>query len=147
MSLTDSLAELRDLTTDVAKTDAEAEVTPPTDTAATPETVEKTVTTGDDIAKTVAKAVLETNERLDTFEANMADALTLIAKSHQGLVAEIKNMPQGRKSIARVLPPGAGHDDGATVEKTTDQLIAETDNPLDALKIMNAANPAYAGRN
>ena len=72
--------------------------------------------------------MLETNQRLDNFEGMMAEALDLLVKTQQGLTEEVRKLPQGRRSIARVNPNGlplaVGHPETGDVEKTAEEQLA-----------------------
>jgi hypothetical protein len=114
-----------------ATTEAPAETTPAVDVAKTP------AEESPDVAKLVAASHKHSEERFDRFETAVGEAFELVAKSHKQIAEMIADMPQGRKSVARILPKPSGHE--ADVEKTTEQLVAEADDPIAALKVLNEA--------
>lgn len=130
-ALTDTLDALRALAdADVAKTEEPKEPK-----------VTKTATDSDDIAKIVAASHKATSDRVDNLEKTLGDAFDLIGKTLKRLDERIADMPQGRKSQAVIQRPAVGHE----VEKTSDaadvqKRIDETDDPIEALKISNAAH-------
>jgi hypothetical protein len=131
MPLKDTLAELRGLL-DVEKEEPDPEPEPDDD-----EEFGKATTGVDGV---VAKAVLEMSDRFDALEGSLAEAFETIAKSHKALIEQVRAQPLGRRSLARMpsdgLPPTVGHAD-EPVEKTIDDEIAETDSPVEALKLLN----------
>jgi hypothetical protein len=141
-TLTETLDHIKALAAadDVAKTTPEpaaaaaASTEAPADAAAD---VAKTPAPdeGLDVAKLVAASHKHSEDRLDKFETAIGEAFELVAKSHQSIVKLIEDMPHGRKTTARILPKPNGHEDD--VEKTTEQLVAEADDPIAALKILN----------
>lgn len=134
--LSDTLDGLRAV---VASEDVAKAGTPP---AAAPVAKTATGEDGTPIEKIVAASHLQLNDKIDELADKLGPAFEAIAKSIKGLGERVADMPQGRKSVARILPlaTAAGHDANGTVEKTTEELIAETDDPVEALKIANRAS-------
>ena len=120
--------------TDAPAADAAAAADAASDVVAKTPTTEETL----DVAKLVAASHKHSEDRFDAFETKVGEAFELVAKSHQKIAEMIADMPQGRKSTARILPKPNGHEDG-DVEKTTEQLVADAEDPLAALKVLNAA--------
>lgn len=139
--LTEKIDELRALAgqAEVAKSD---EPKPDPAPAEGEPTVEKTETSADEVAKMVGAAYSAHEDRFATLEKNIGEGFELIAKSHQSLKALIEELPQGRRSVARVLPSAVGHD-GDVGKSTTDEddvekAIDEAPDALTALKILNS---------
>ena len=134
MPLKDTLAELRGLL-DVEKEEPEPDPEPLPD-----DDDEEFGKQATGVGGVVAKAVLEMSDRFDALEGSLAEAFETIAKSHKALIEQVRSQPQGRRSLARMpsdgLPPSVGHAD-EMVEKTIDDQIAETDSPVEALKLLN----------
>lgn len=118
---------------DVAKTEPEAVET---DAAAE---VEKTETEGDDVLKMVAASHRHNGERMDAIESGIAAGFDTVAKAVQGLAEQLAARPQGRKSVARVLPPAGEVEKTATETDDVAKQVADADGPLEALKVLNAA--------
>jgi hypothetical protein len=76
----------------------------------------------------------ELTERIDELEGQLAEAFELVAKSQYAIQEQLAELPRGRQSVARVLPPRS--DD--SVEKSLEDRLGEIDNPLEALKLLNA---------
>jgi hypothetical protein len=123
---------------------ANAETVEKTDQADTVTDVPKADEDLGDVAKMVAASHRAHEERFADMEGKLGTAFELIAKAVKGVQEQIADLPQGRKSVARVHPDGngapstVGHADGS-VEKTAEERIAETDDPVEALKILNAS--------
>lgn len=136
-SLADTLAELR---TFVAKTEGEAdaetvEKTEPEVEAAEVEKTEDTFDSEPEVLKIVAASAKRTDDRLEALEASLGEAFGTVAKAIKGIQESILEQPQGRRSVARILP-AKGEDE---VGKSDADLSA-----TDLLKKQNAENPAYA---
>lgn len=100
--------------------------------------VEKTDDTIDnEVLKTVAAAKKMTDERLESLEASLGEAFGTVAKAIKGLQETLLEQPQGRRSVARILP--AKGEDEVEVGKSIEDMSA-----TDLLKQQNASNPAYA---
>lgn len=127
--LTETLDGLRSLA-EVNKTTDDA----PKDTPAEDVTKTETVT---DIEKMVAASHKANTDRLDSIEQRTGEGFELIAKALKDVQTAVADLPRGRQSVARILPPPSGHDD--TVEKTVEQLVEEAPDAVSALKILNAA--------
>lgn len=89
-----------------------------------------------DVEKIVAASHRAHEDRLDRIEKSTGEGFELIAKSLKGLQDALADMPQGRRSVARTLPPTVGHD-GEPVAKTLEQEVEEAPDTLSALKAVN----------
>lgn len=117
---------------DVEKTETEP-------AAAADVEVEKTETEGDDVLKMVAASHRHNGERMDAIESGIAAGFDTVAKAVQGLAEQLAARPQGRKSVARVLPPAGEVEKTATETDDVAKQVADADGPLEALKVLNAA--------
>jgi rubredoxin len=131
-SLRETLDELNAFVAKSETPEAEVEKT------AEPEVeVEKTEDAIDnDVLKTVAAAKKMTDERFDSLEGSLGEAFGTVAKAIKDLQDSILEQPQGRRSVARILP-AKGEDE--EVGKSQEDMSA-----TDLLKQQNASNPAYA---
>jgi hypothetical protein len=139
-TITDHVAKLRTLAdtlegTDVTKTqDTPVE---PTE-AVTTEPVEKT-----DGPSDIEKMVAASHRHSETEVAKLRDETQAgfgeVVKAIQGLTKHLAALPQGRKSVARVIPPDS--EVGKTASETDDvaKRIEEADSPFEALKVLNEA--------
>jgi hypothetical protein len=135
--LADTLADIRALAEGAIVNKTETEPTEPAAATETTETdVAKTATEATDVEKMLAASHQATNERINSIESTVGEALELVAKSHKAIMDRFDALPQGRKSTARVLPPTTGHD-ASTVEKTFEERIEEAPDLTSALKIAN----------
>jgi hypothetical protein len=133
--------------TTVAKTEAEiltsiralVEAAPATveKTAAPEPVVEKTATEGGDVLKMLAASHQHAEDRIDGIEASLREDLGAVTKAIQGLGQLIAELPQGRKSVARVLPTRDELDEDVSKSVNTDPEKADT--PQDAMKALNAS--------
>lgn len=132
-TLKETLDGLREL---VTKTETENAETVEKDA---PEPDEDEFSDEPEVLKMVAASHKAQTDRLDTLEDGLADAFETVSKAIVGLKESIDNLPQGRKSLARVLPPR-----GEDVEKSAEEQADEAETAVDALKVLNKNNPHYA---
>jgi len=132
MPLKDTLDHLAGL---VAK-DADAAEEEPTTTESA-EDVGKTVEDPSEVAKMVAASHEDLTGKLSDMEESLGKAFGLIADAIQDIHKTVDDLPQGRKSVARILPPNSEIDPDA--EPSIAKQIADAPDALTALKALNQA--------
>lgn len=129
MDLEKRLKELEDL---VAK-QATKEQKEPVETA---EEVAKAEGVDQSVLKVIALATGDQAELIEKTRSEMSEGLEIVGKAIMEIREAFGNLPTGRKSVARILPPATGHEG---VEKTAeDEVIEKSDDPVEVLKALNA---------
>lgn len=144
-TITDTVAKLRtlaeeadDVATKTETAAAEAEVTKTDDEAV--ETVDADVAKTaverlDDVERMLAASHRHNTDAVEVLKTQTAEGFGEIVKAVTGLRDAVLSMPQGRRSLARILPPSGEAEVEKTATETDDVAKAET--PLDALKALN----------
>jgi hypothetical protein len=127
MDLEKRVKDLEDLVAKQATEDAPVE---------TAETVAKAEGVDENVLKVIALATGDQAELIEKTRTEMSEGLEIVGKAVMEIREAFGNLPTGRKSVARVLPPATGHEG---VEKTAaeEELEKTEGSPLDALKALN----------
>lgn len=136
MDVKAELAKIRALVDDVEKRATEPAAEEPTTPAA-----EVAKTDGpSDVEKMLAALHARNEERFGEVEKHATEGFELVAGAVQKLSEQIQSLPQGRRSVARVIAPTGEVEKTATetddVQKRADEL-AETGDLAGALKVLN----------
>lgn len=124
----ETLAKIRDLVTaddTVAKTAPE------------PDPVAKTEEEPSDVLKMVAASHRHADERIDGLEEQVGKGFEKLVDVVKDLRTQIAALSPGRRSVARVLPAGHEVEKTATDSDDVAKRIAETDDPVEAMRLQN----------
>ena len=141
MDLSKTLDAIRELANaaDVEKTEDAPAAAEVEKTEAETVEVEKTDVAEADVLKMVAASHRANTERIDAIETGIKSGFEVVAKAVQELAERVSAQPQGRKSVARVLPPAGEVEKTATETDDVAKQVEEAPDALSALKALNAA--------